>query len=866
MPEIFIGPVGFCFGVERAVEKVEQLLREGRSVLTDGEIVHNKNVMLHLKELGLKTQDNVSSVGEIFAVRAHGLPPKTIKELSQQFKIVDLTCPIVLNVFKLAEKLRSDGFRIVAYGNPQHAEMVALKGHVEDSIITKTPVRLEPGKWAVISQTTSSKEGYEKFIELMKTLNPDCQIVSYNTICNVTIEREKFAKVFGEKCDLVIVVGGKNSSNTKKLYEIAYQQGNAKAIHIEDLEEFKHVISTDAELLETLSSSSSKIGILSGTSTSNSDVSNIVKYILEKYGGRELFMAEFEKLNNAVQEGQENFEESKENLEPSFEELLNESEKAMEQNRVGKGRVVEGTVTEVTPTGLNVDFGWKGTGVVPLEELYRDLSEYKVGQKILVRIEKFNEEEGTAILSEKKPMQRKVMEDILNAFNEGKTVTGRILERIKGGYRVLLENVVEAFLPGSESNLKEGEELPREKMHFAVINFEQRGRKTNIVVSRKKLFQKLVEEFFQTKKQGDVVEGIVENIDERGAFVKIGGVLTGFLPNQEVSYNTNAKASDVLSVGKTVKLQIKEIDPTRKRITLSLKALMPDPWENVTKKFQVGQQVTGIVTSIKPFGFFAKIDDGIEGLVPISEIFWGKPGKVTDVVAVGDAVKLQILEIVPEKRRILLSYKSVEGNPWDKVAEKYPEGSIATGKVVKVLPNGVIVELEPNITGFCNISEICWNFVDKIEEVVKEGEQVKFQILSIDKENKKIKVSIRRAKENPWEKFAKNHKEGDTVSAKIIKVLDKGYIGLCEGVEVYIPKTQVYETLNIGDEVSGKIIKLEPQKDIYKIIVSPKAHDDEIALKTAKDEEQKGTAQVSMEGKLENAVESEEPERGASKD
>lgn len=865
MPNVIIGPVGFCFGVERAVEKVKELLREGKNVLTDGEIVHNKNVMNHLKELGLKVEEDVGFDKTIFVVRAHGLPPKVLSEISKKYQIIDLTCPIVLNVFKLAKKLRANGFKIIAYGNPLHAEMIALKGHVEDAIITKMPVRVEPGRWAIISQTTSSKDGYEHFVKAMKTLNADAEFNIYNTICNVTIEREDIAKKFGEMCDLTIVIGGKNSSNTKKLYEIALEK-NGKALHVEDIEELKSLISANSKLSEILSNPNSKIGILSGTSTSNNDVNNIVKYILEKYGGRELFMAEFEKLNDAVKEGQGNFEQLDNQSEPSFEELLNESEKAMEQNRVGKGRIVEGIVTEVTPTGLTVDFGWKGTGVVPLEELYKELSEYKVGQKILVRIEKFNEEEGTAILSEKKPMQRKVMEDILNAFREGKTVTGRILERIKGGYRVLIENVVEAFLPGSESNIKEGEELPREKMHFAVINFEQRGRKTNVVVSRKRLFQKLIEEFFQTKKQGDVVEGIVETIDERGAFVKIGGVLTGFLPNSEVSHNSSTKASDVLTAGKVMKFQIKEINPEKRRITLSLKTLMPDPWENVTKKFQVGQQVSGIVTSIKPFGFFAKIDDGIEGLVPISEIFWGKPGKITDVVAVGDAVKLQILEIVPEKRRIVLSYKSVEGNPWDKIEQKYPEGSIATGKVIKVLPNGVIVELEPNVTGFCNISEICWNFVDKIEDVVKEGEVVKFQILSIDKDNKKIRVSIRKAKENPWEKFANNHKEGDAVTAKIIKVVDKGYIGLCEGVEVYIPKTQVYDNLNIGDEVTGKIIKLEPQKDIYKIIVSPKAYEDENALKNVKSTEETNIAKVTMEGKLENAVESKEPETGTAKD
>jgi len=850
MPDVLIGPTGFCFGVERAVEEVKRLLNDGIRVFTDGEIVHNKNVIEELKKLGLQFKPNEPIEGSLFVVRAHGLPPKDIKELSKHYKIVDLTCPIVLNVFELARKLRSNGFRIVVFGDPQHAEMIALKGHVEDAVITKSPIKLEPGKWYVLSQTTSSKEDYDEFILKLQQLNPESEIKSHNTICNVTIQRESYAKEFGKSCELTIIVGGKNSSNTKKLYEIASRIG--RAIHVEDIYEFKSIIDNNNTLENILSKPKSKVGILSGTSTSKNDVDDIVKHILEKYGGRELFMADFGKINNTVQDGQD-FQQNTEEL--SFEQLLDEYEKSTESKTVGRGKVVEGIVTEVTPTGLTVDFGWKGTGVVPLEEMYRELPEYSVGEKILIRIEKLNEEDGTAILSEKKTMERKVLEDIKKAFETSATVTGRIVERTKGGYRVILENIVNAFLPGSESNLKEGEELPREKMHFAVISFEQRGKRTNIVVSRKRLFQKLIEEFFQTKKPGDVVEGLVENLDEKGAFIKIGGVLTGFLPNSEVSYNPSTKAKDMLSLGKVMKFQIKELEPSRRRITLSLKSLMPDPWESVSKKFQVGQQVTGIVTSIKPFGFFVKIEDGIEGLVPTSEIFWGKPGKVTDVVTLGDAVKLQILEIVPEKKRLLLSYKSVEGNPWDKITEKYPEGSIAQGRIAKILPNGVIIEIEPDVTAFCNISEVSWNFVDKVEDIVKEGQDVRFQILSIDKENKKIRVSIRKALENPWQKFANNHKEGDVVKAKIIKIVEKGYIGLCEDIEVYIPKTQVYEDLNINDEVSGKIIKLEPQKEIYKIIVSPKAVEDEKALKTSEED----LSQISMEGKFQNAVKSKEP-------
>lgn len=412
--------------------------------------------------------------------------------------------------------------------------------------------------------------------------------------------------------------------------------------------------------------------------------------------------------------------------------------------------------------------------------------------------------------------------------------------------------------------MRPDEQIPAGNLEFVITSMEQRGRKLNIVVSRKRIFERMIDEFFSTKKLGDVVEGIVESIDNRGAFVKIGGILNAFVPNSEISYNSNLTPKDVLTVGKSFKFVIKEIDVNRRRVTLSLKALLPDPWESVPKKFSVGQTVSGIVTSIKPFGFFVKLEDGVEGLVPISEVFWGKPGKIEDLVAVGDAVKLQIIDIRPDKRQITLSYKNALGDPWQKVEEKYLQGNLVSAKVVKILPNGAILELEPNITAFCNISELSWNFVDNPEEVIQEGQKVNVRIMEVDKENKKIRVSIKRASENPWEKFAQNHKEGDVVTARIIKVVDKGYIGLCEGVEVYIPKTQVYDELEIGAEVSGKIIKLEQQKDIYKIVVSPKVLESEKAVRETQRENL--TPNVKLEIKDSAEVKAEDDTNSGSKE
>ncbi|MGC8901762.1 MAG: bifunctional 4-hydroxy-3-methylbut-2-enyl diphosphate reductase/30S ribosomal protein S1 [Fervidobacterium sp.] len=836
--EIIKGPYGFCFGVENAVKSVTEHLKKGELLFTDGELVHNKNVLQQLKTLGLKYIEN--EFGDIkqgtFVVRAHGLPPEKLSKAAERFRILNLTCPIVERLFELGKNLSSSGYKVVVFGKKNHAEMVAFLGYVRDAIITLEPVQLSDKMIAIISQTTSPTEDFFAFVEKMKKINEGKEIRVINTICKVTSERENAAKFFGKNCELVIVVGGKHSSNTKKLFHISSQQG--KSIHVEDVNELRNINIEDF----FKGSQKIRIGVISGTSTSLEDVEKVVKYLIENYGGRERFMDDFNQVNKVSEFSQEEVP-----AEESFEKLLAEYESGSQI--VGRGRVVEGIVTEISPTGLTVDLGSKLTGVVPLEELFKELNEYRVGEKITVRVEKINEEDGTALLSAKKPMERIILQDIQSAYENQRPVYGRIIERIKAGYRVLLENVVEAFLPGSESNIKEGEEFLREKMQFAVISYEMRGRKPNIVVSRKKLFQKLVDDFFSNRKPGDVVEGIVEEITDKGAYVKIAGVINGFIPNSEVSYNSMQKAKDVLTVGKVMKFLIKDIALEKKRVFLSLKALLPDPWEKVQKKYQTGQVVTGVVTSVKPFGFYVKVEDGIEGFVPIEEVFWKKKGNISEVVSVGDLVKVQVLDINNEKKLLKLSYKSIIGDPWENIAKKLPEGSIAEGKVIKILPNGAIIEIEPEVTAFCNISEVSWNFVDDIEDVIKEQDQVKFKILSVDVPNRKIRVSIRKAKENPWEIFAKRHKEGDIVKAKVIKITEKGYIGLCEDIEVYIPKSQVYENLSINDEIDGKIIKLEPQKDIYKVIVSQKAYENSLANTESNIE---SFGRVTMEGKVDN--------------
>ncbi len=267
MRKLYVGPVGFCSGVQSAVEGIYKLLKEGKKVYTDGEIVHNEKVMKRLIESGLHFVEFTDSKDSIFAIRAHGLRPERRKELEEKYEVVDFTCPIVDSLFRLAHKKSLEGWYIVVFGKPEHPEMVAISGYFSDGKVTQEPEILEHDKILIISQTTSQKDRFYDFIEKMKKLNNDKNVRYIDTICRYTVEREEVVKKLSEICDLVIVVGGKKSANTKKLYDVAKEKTNA--LHVEDLEELKKYYLENFESL----------GLISGTSTSIEDVEEIVDYL-----------------------------------------------------------------------------------------------------------------------------------------------------------------------------------------------------------------------------------------------------------------------------------------------------------------------------------------------------------------------------------------------------------------------------------------------------------------------------------------------------------------------------------------------------------------------------------------------------------
>ncbi|MCD6448922.1 MAG: 30S ribosomal protein S1 [Thermotogaceae bacterium] len=506
----------------------------------------------------------------------------------------------------------------------------------------------------------------------------------------------------------------------------------------------------------------------------------------------------------------------------SMEEVL----KSVEMAGDSIGNVVKGIVVDKLEDGVLVNYGGKFVGYVSSRELIKPLDEYEKGNELELLLFRIDEDEGRAYLSEKRPLYRKALDRIKKVFeSDERIVKGRIVGEVKGGYRVLIDGVVEAFLPGSQSAIRRGKKYPEKELEFEVINFETGRRRPNIVLSRKKVLDREKEEFFRKFKEGDIVAGEVFSVRNAGILVRLEGGAVGFLPRSEVSYSRVYSLDDMFEEGQKVQLKIIRMEPERKRVVLSLKATMPDPFKEYIKSHNVGDVVNGEVLRIRNDGFTMKLSEDVIGFVPIEEIFWGRRGRIGDVVRKGEQVEAEIVEIDEKKRRIILSFKKAKGDPWEKIEEKYPEGSIHGGRVVKVLQTGVIVEFEDGVSGFVPLSELSWNYFDKPEEIVRRGKRVKVEVLSIDKDNKRMRLSLRRAEENPWDRAEKELDKGSVVKGKVKKVVNSGYIIRVNdyNVDAYLPSSHVERELKEGDEIEAVVLRiLNDRKMGKKMILSVK--------------------------------------------
>lgn len=501
------------------------------------------------------------------------------------------------------------------------------------------------------------------------------------------------------------------------------------------------------------------------------------------------------------------------------------------QSTITPGEIVNGRVIKVSDRGVIIDIGFKSEGIVAIEEFTDPDGQVTVksGDQVAVMVKQLENPEGYVELSRAEAVHLQRWDVIERAYNTKETIRGRVLERIKGGLKVDLGGI-SGFLPGSQVDIRPVRNLDALKgKEIEVRVLKVNRRRSNIVLSRK-----VVLEEETTKKKSTtleildddvVVEGMVKNITDYGVFIDLGGI-DGLLHVTDISWGRVQNPNDVFKVGDSVQVKVLKFDRDKERVSLGYKQLMPDPWDTVHERYEIGTRVKGKVVSVTDYGAFVEIEEGVEGLVHVSEMTWSKRAKhPSKVVSVGQEVEAVVLDIDRQNRRISLGLKQVMPNPWDTIAGRYQVGTHVTGRVRNLTDFGAFVEIEDGIDGLVHVSDISWTKrIKHPSEVLKKGQQVEAVITTIDPSNRRISLSIKDLEPNAWDRFFQTHKPGDVVTGKVARFanfgafveLEGGIEGLCHVSELSDQRVEKPEmAVQVGQELQFKILKLdESQKKI----------------------------------------------------
>ena len=513
--------------------------------------------------------------------------------------------------------------------------------------------------------------------------------------------------------------------------------------------------------------------------------------------------------------------------EPPDEEAIpvEEYERLLDQynSNIAEGEVVKGRVLQISPSEVVVDVGYKSEGLIRVEEFLDEFGNLtvKVGDDVEVLLEKAEDREGYLVLSREKAEKMKVWDDIEAAYQSKEVVTGRVIERIKGGLAVDIG--VRAFLPGSQVDVRPVrnlESLKGQELRMRVIKVNKK--RGNIVLSRKVVLE---EELTDRKgktldalEEGRVFRGVVKNLTDYGAFIDLGGI-DGLLHITDMSYGRISHPSEIFNVSDQVEVVVLKFDRETERVSLGYKQLSPDPWESAADRFAVGNRVKGKVVSLTDYGAFIELEPGVEGLIHVSEMSWSKRVKhPSKVLSVGDPVEAMVLQVDSGERRISLGLKQIEPNPWELLAEKYEPGSRIEGKVRNLTDFGAFVEVEEGIDGLIHISDLSWSKrVKHPSEVLKKGDTVQAVVLNIDADNQRLSLGLKQLAKDVWEEFVQRHRVGDVVEGKIVRLTNFGaFVEIEEGVEGLLHVSELDEErvekpedkLEVGEVHKMKIIKM----------------------------------------------------------
>lgn len=631
---------GFCFGVQRAVDMAEKACQEYGCIWALGDIIHNAHEVGRLEKLGVLKAEDVADIpdGVPVLIRAHGVPERVVQQLEQKgCRIVDATCPFVGKIHRIVREESEQGRRIIIIGSRNHPEVVGIQGWCGTSEVYETPEELRAalekiGKngenlqkipVSVVAQTTINREIFDICGKIIKKQCTNAKI--FGTICNATDERQAEARLLAGKSDIMIVIGDRKSSNTKRLYEIS----TSLCDHVLYIEDATGLTGNEIQGMEQ-----PFIGITAGASTPAWIIKEVRNIMSEE---------------TRIETGSEDFAAM---LEESFKTL-------------NTGDKVTGTVLKITPNEVHVDLGVKHAAYIPTHELSDDPSfnaeeSIHVGDDIEAVVVRVNDAEGTIVLSKKRVDQMKGWESIEDAKENKTIIEGKVNEENKGG---VVANAfgIRVFIPASQTGIPKGQPLSQ-------------------------------------------------------------------------------------LVGQTARFRITEINRQRKRVVGSIRAVQQEERraaaEKVWSEIEVGNEYTGTVKSLTSYGAFVDIG-GVDGMIHISELSWGRIKHPSEVVNVGDTVNVYVIGLDRENKKISLGYKRPEDNPWNVFTANYEVGDTATVRILKFMPFGAFAQIIPGVDGLIHISQIANRRIEKPEDVLSKDEEVEAKIIDIDPEKQKVSLSIR---------------------------------------------------------------------------------------------------------------------------
>lgn len=670
---------GFCFGVSRAVKIAFDVAQQGKGGCTLGPIIHNKELVKELEDVGIVAVDAIDGVDhrEPVIIRSHGVKREVYDELQRlDMRYIDATCPFVSKIHRIVYENSAEGDIILLAGDRHHPEVQGILSNCKGSCYTfndehelteilKIIPKENNNGVCVVAQTTFNEEIWKKCLKILKKVYTNAKI--FDTICNATSKRQAEAHTLSSECDCMIVIGDRSSSNTNKLFSICKQ--NCPRTYL---------IETASEIDRDMLRDARAIGVTAGASTPD----RIIKEVLDKMS---------EAITSSVNETE------------NFEEMLEESLKSLNTNE----RVM-GTVASITPNEVYVEVdGRKQTGFIPINELSaapvsnpEDI--VKVGDRVELLIMKTNDVEGTIMLSKRRVDAQKGFEELQKAYDEKEILTGKVTEVVSGGV-IVVANDIRVFIPASQATLERGadlEQLKGQEVKFRLIELSQRGRRRKIIGSIKSVLrdeaaQKRTE-FWDSCEVGKTYTGTVRTLTSYGAFVDLGGV-SGMIHISELSWLRIKHPSEVVNVGDVVEVYIKDINPETKKISLGYKKTEDNPWLILEQQYPVGTVVEAKVVGLTAFGAFANIIPGIDGLIHISQISNKRIEKPSDELKVGDVVEAKIIGIDFENKRVSLSIRALlpeaePAAPVEKAATEDEVVAVAEPDAAPVISESVEVE------------------------------------------------------------------------------------------------------------------------------------------------------------------------------